>query len=110
MSLDKSAKEFLGTGSIATHTGQAKDVDKTQERLAKAAAEEALRVAAEFTEEIIVWLNRRALERNLDPEQRIFAVSLATINLRQNFPESKGGKEFFDKVSNSAWAYYDANK
>jgi hypothetical protein len=109
MSLDKAAEDFLGTKTPKQMSGQTTDAGDRQKKLAAATAAEGLQRAAVFTEEIINWLNKRALELDLDPEQRIFAVALATINLRQNFPAERGGKDFFDKVSRSAWEYYDVN-
>lgn len=81
------------------------------EKLAKAQAilaneENDVQAAAKFCEEIIAWLNEEWNERGFTPEQRIFSIALATVNLRQHFPENRGGKEFFDSVSKKAWTYY----
>ena len=109
MSLDKAAEDFLGTKTPKQMSGQATDADERQKKLAAALGTEALQRAAGFTEEIIKWFNKRSLELDLDPEQRIFAIALATINLRQNFPAARGGKDLFDKVARSAWEYHDVN-
>jgi hypothetical protein len=76
---------------------------------AKAAADD-IAEAAGFTEEIIAFLNEKWLERDFTPEQRIFSVALATVNLRQHFPDHLGGKETFDAVAKTAWEYFDKNK
>jgi sulfur relay (sulfurtransferase) DsrC/TusE family protein len=71
--------------------------------------------AAEFTKEIIVYLNQRWIELNFTPEQRIFSLALATIHLRECIPEkfpdeTPGGKDMFDRVCVSAREYYDSHK
>lgn len=71
--------------------------------------------AAAFTEEIIGYLNMVWNERNFTPEQRIFSIALATINLREQVPDvfpdgTPGTREMFDRVCNEARVYYDANK
>jgi hypothetical protein len=79
---------------------------KAQSRLAEDAAAHDTREAAAFCEELIAWLNAEWNVRSFTPEQRIFSVSLATINLRQHFPEERGGKDLFDRVSKAAWDYF----
>jgi len=69
--------------------------------------------AAEFTEEIIAYLNQRWIEQNFTPAQRIFSLALTTIDLREHIPEkfpdgSAGGKEVFDEVCVFAREYYDS--
>lgn len=93
--------------------GQAMTDDKRQkaaESIAARAALDDVMEAAGFTEEIIAFLNNTWNERDFTPEQRIFSISLATINLRQHFPDALGGKETFDRVSKEAWEYFDKNK
>ena len=73
-----------------------------------------MEAAAAFTEEIIHYLNGVWNERNFTPEQRIFSIALATVNLREQVPEkfpngTPGGKETFDRVCVSAREYYDAH-
>jgi hypothetical protein len=111
MPIDKFAQEFLnqGGGPIEKHKGAVSDGEMRQARFQAARSKEWVERSARFTEEILNWFNARSLELDLDPEQRIFAVCLATINLRQHFPADKGGKEFFDEVSHKAWEYYAAN-
>lgn len=65
--------------------------------------------AAAFTEEIVRWLNEEFNAREFTPEQRIFSVALATVNLRQHFPVEKGGTAKFDEVAHEAKQYYLAN-
>lgn len=93
--------------------GQTMDEDKRRkaaDEIAKQAALNDIMEAAGFTEEIVAFLNNAWNERDFTPEQRIFSISLATINLRQHFPETLGGKETFDRVSKEAWEYFDKNK
>jgi len=71
--------------------------------------------AATFTEEIVAYLNDVWNERNFTPEQRIFSIALATINLRETVPDkfpdgTPGGTTMFDRVCAAARAYYNANK
>jgi len=82
---------------------------KAQATLTQQAQADHQQEAAAFTEEIIRWLNQEWNDREFTPEQRIFSVALATINFRNHFPDDKGGKEFFDKVSKTAWEYFAAN-
>jgi hypothetical protein len=79
---------------------------KAQSRMAEDAAAHDTHEAAAFCEELIAWLNEEWNARSFTPEQRIFSVALATINLRQHFPEERGGKELFDRVSKAAWEYF----
>lgn len=71
--------------------------------------------AATFTEEIVAYLNEVWKVRDFTPEQRIFSIALATINLRETVPETfpdgtSGGTEMFDRVCAAARAYYDKHK
>jgi hypothetical protein len=93
--------------------GQAMNEDnrkRAAESIAAQAALDDVLEAAGFTEEIIAFLNTSWNEREFTPEQRIFSISLATINLRQHFPDTLGGKDTFDRVSKEAWEYFDKNK
>ena len=68
--------------------------------------------AASFTEEIVRYLNQVCNDRDFTPEQRVFSVALATINLRESIPEkfldgTMGGKGMFDRVCAAAREYYD---
>lgn len=78
---------------------------KMQERLAGADVDHR-EEAAEAAEDIIKYLNDYWNDREFTPEQRIFSVALATVNLRQNFPEDKGGVAEFDRVAHEAWLYW----
>jgi len=94
----------------------------SEERQAKAALIQRARAtavdseaAAIFTEEIISHLNEVWKERDFTPEQRIFSLALATINLRETVPDkfpdgTAGGKDMFDRVCAAARAYYDKHK
>ena len=71
--------------------------------------------AATFTEEIIAYLNLVWNDRNFTPEQRVFSIALATINLREQVPDvfpdgTPGGREMFDRVCNAARVYYDKHQ
>lgn len=85
-------------------------VDKARKIIeARAMNEHALEAAAQ-AEDIIRWLQQEWASRGFSPEQCVFAVALATINLRESMPEKYGGKEMFDRVAAEARAYYNANK
>ena len=84
-------------------------LEKAREKMAEQAGEDHMQEAAAFTEEIVRWLNEEWNAREFSPEQRIFSLSLATINFRQHFPVDKGGKEKFDEISKAAWKYYAEN-
>lgn len=76
---------------------------------ARSMNEHALEAAA-FAEDTLKWLQREWGERGFSPEQGIFALALATINVREGVPAEHGGKEKFDDVAEEARKYYDANK
>jgi hypothetical protein len=83
---------------------------KAAAAIAAQGAEADILAAAGFTEEIIAFLNKEWNTREFTPEQRIFSVALATVNLRQHYPAELGGKDTFDGVAKSAWEYFDRNK
>lgn len=66
--------------------------------------------AAEFTEEIVGWLNEAWAARGFSPEQAVFSLALACCNFRDHFPPGQGGTPFFDRVAAAARAYFDKNK
>lgn len=66
--------------------------------------------AASNAEDIITMLQQEWGSRGFSPEQCVFALALATINLRELMPEDFGGKAMFDKVAHEAHKYYEANK
>lgn len=101
--LDQARESFKGQSMSP------EQLAKARAKMVEQASEDHLAEAAAFTEEIIRWLNEEWNAREFTPEQRIFSVSLATINFRQHYPEDKGGKEKFDEVSKSAWKYYADN-
>jgi len=84
-------------------------LDKAKTVMLEQASKEHQTEAAAFTEEIIAWLNEQWNEREFTAEERIFSIALATVNLRQHFPDDRGGKDFFDAVSKTAWEYYASN-
>jgi hypothetical protein len=92
------------------HDGQTVPADKRAqlaERVAVQSGRDHQLEAAAFCEEIIAWLNAEWNAREFSPEQRIFSIALATVNLRQHFPAERGGKVLFDNVAHEAWKYYD---
>jgi hypothetical protein len=92
--------------AVAGQTMNPTTLAKVQSRMADDAAAHDTGEAAAFCEELIAWLNAEWNARGFTPEQRIFSVALATINLRQHFPEERGGKDVFDRVSKAAWEYF----
>lgn len=96
----------MAKNQVVGQTISAENLEKAQKRIAEEGATNDQQEAAAFCEELIAWLNEQFLAREFTAEQRIFAVSLATINLRQHFPEDKGGKEYFDRISKTAWEYF----
>jgi hypothetical protein len=86
------------------------------ERLARASAmideaslTEHQREAAGFAETILEILRAEWADRGFTREQAVFAVALATVNLRETFPEENGGKAAFDEIAAQATAYYRSN-
>ena len=71
-----------------------------------------------FTEDIMHWIGREGIARGLTMGQTVFAVALATINLRETFPPDhpknaepdERGKAFFDRVAYEAQLYYEIMK
>jgi hypothetical protein len=96
----------MASGSVPGQTMHPTTLAKVQSRMAEEAAAHDTGEAAAFCEEVIAWLNAEWNARGFSPEQRIFSVALATINLRQHFPEERGGKDVFDRVSKAAWSYF----
>lgn len=96
----------LADRAVAGQTMNPTTLAKVQTRMAEDTAAHDTGEAAAFCEELIAWLNAEWNARGFTPEQRIFSVALATINLRQHFPEERGGKDVFDRVSKAAWEYF----
>lgn len=107
----QTAQDILAQAKESFQGQQMSDdmLKKAREKMSEQAGEDHMQEAAAFTEDIIKWLNEEWNAREFTPEQRIFSLSLATINFRQHFPEDKGGKEKFDSVSKAAWRYYAEN-
>lgn len=105
------AKKIMdsATRQIAGQTVTGAQLDKARATIANATEDHRAEAAA-FTEKTIAWLNDEWNAREFTAEQRIFSVALATINLRQHFPGDRGGKEYFDRVANAAWDYFNTNK
>lgn len=103
---DKILEEAKANGEqVSGQTRSAESLRKAQERLAGAETDH-MQEAAAGAEDIIAYLNDYWNEREFTPEQRIFSVALATVNLRQNFPKEKGGTDEFDRVAHEAWKYW----
>ncbi len=98
----------MAKDQLAGQTMSPEVLARAKTRLAEDAARRDTDDAAAFCEELVAWLNDQWNERGFTPEQRIFSVALATINLRQHFPEERGGKDTFDRVSKAAWEYFRA--
>lgn len=90
---------------LAGQTRSDDSMRKAQERMS-AGAEDDQQEAAKAAEDIIAYLNDYWNEREFTPEQRIFSVALATVNLRNTFPEDKGGRTEFDRVAHEALQYW----
>ncbi len=107
---------------MAQATGKVEGQKMSPERLEQARKQQLAQAttldtqaSAEFTEEIITYLNEMWNARNFTPEQRIFSIALATVNLREQVPPefpdgTPGGKDMFDRVCRAAREYYDKNK
>jgi hypothetical protein len=95
----------------------AEGVSKTPENLEKAqriisagAMNDHSLEAAAHAEDVIRFLQAEWGERGFTPEQCVFSIALATINLREGVPEKYGGKDMFDRIAAEARKYYDANR
>lgn len=86
------------------------NMDKARRAIAASAMNDHALEAAAHAEDVIGWLQQEWASRGFSPEQCVFAIALATINLREHMPEKYGGKEMFDRVAHEAKKYYDANK
>lgn len=62
-----------------------------------------VREADECAQEILELLPKMWAERGFSHEQSVFAIALATIHLREKFPD---GKDRFDAVAYEARKYY----
>jgi len=105
MASEMNPEDWLGPEAKKT-PGQAQNQEKAQARWAVQAQEDRLNEAAEMSEEVLDWINNQSAEQTLDAEQRIFAVALATVNLRRAFPKRLGGLVAFDRVADVAWEYF----
>ena len=98
------------------HTKFAENAKMSDANLAKAkgvidsaAATDYMQEAIGNAETIIKLLNNLWADIGLTAEQAIFALSLATVNFREQAPVSIGGKEMFDRVAHEAVKYYREN-
>jgi len=85
-------------------------IEKAKRIIAAGAMNDHSLEAAANAEAIIAFLQGDWGERGFSPEQCVFALALATINLREGVPEKYGGKEMFDRIAHEARKYYDANR
>lgn len=88
----------------------AANLEKSRRIIEAGAMTEHALEAAQHAEDIVAWVTREWGERGFSPEQCVFAIALATINMREQLPEKYGGKEMFDRVAAEAKRYYDASK
>lgn len=91
-------------------TKSPESIEKVRRAIEASAINDHTLEAAAHAEDILRWLRNAWEARGFTPEQCVFAVALATINLRESLPEKLGGKELFDRVAAEAKRYYDANK
>ena len=70
-------------------------------------ADDYLSEAAKASEDTLLWLRSIWGDRGFTKEQAVFSIALATINLRETYPE---GKDNFDAIAGEARRYYDLNK
>lgn len=108
----KSAAAEIVAGIKGKIEGQKMDPErlkKAQEQISTAAEGNDRQEAAAFTEAIVHWLNAEWLDHSFSPEQRIFSLTLAYLNFREQFPSELGGLEKFKQVAAEAAAYYAEN-
>jgi hypothetical protein len=82
-------------------------VAKLQQTISARSENEHLLEAAQATEDTLTWLRATWGNRGFTREQAVFSIALATINLRETFPE---GKDAFDAIAGEARKYYDLHK
>jgi predicted HAD superfamily Cof-like phosphohydrolase len=80
---------------------------QAQSKIDAATVNDHLLESAQATEDTLAWLQATWVERGFTREQMVFSIALATINLRETFPD---GKDAFDAVAYEARLYYDQNK
>lgn len=90
-------------------TVSAERLEKMQGKIASQSAEDHFLEAAGFTEDLVKFLAGEFVQRGFTPEQGVFSVVLALVNLRETFPEKNGGKQTFDRVYKDAVEYYRKN-
>lgn len=107
------AQEIIDSvrGSVAGQAISGDRLEKARKNIVTQSANADTAAAAEFCERIVQWLGEEWDKRAFTLEQSVFSIALATINLRQNFPEPAGGspevrKKAFDAISAMAWEYY----
>jgi hypothetical protein len=86
------------------------NIDKARRIISAGAMNDHSLEAAAHAESIIRFLQAEWGERGFTPEQCVFSLALATINLREGVPEKYGGKDMFDRIAFEARKYYDANR
>jgi hypothetical protein len=86
------------------------NLERAQRIISAGAMDDHALEAAAHAEVVIRFLQAEWGERGFTPEQCVFSVALATINLREGVPEKYGGKEMFDRIATEAQKYFNANR
>ena len=126
--LDSFEAKFLGVtpgkeASVAVQDGW-KAPKEHLDKYAEQRKEEFINRAGAFTVDLLGFFKEQKVKRDLDDKECIFAVALATIQLRELYGSPQGVKEgqgfnakkreellaLFDSVCECAQEYYDENK
>ena len=91
------------------HEGQTQDPEKASRAMAEAQEKDFFKRVGQCTEAMNKFLKVYANDYGLDPEEIIAAVYLENCNNRFFYPEDKGGKERFDKITGEVWAWFKEN-
>ena len=108
MTIDQQTKDFLQTDKPKTVQGMTADPNKIGSSVSDMRYRQFIKTAGGFAEEIVDFFRDRHANIGSTDDEAVFALALATINLRHAFgsPQAADNKETFDAAA--ALAHFDA--
>jgi len=91
------------------HPGQKQDPEKAARAMAEAQEKDFFNRVGACTEALNRFLKVYASDHGLEIEEIIAAVYLENCNNRFFYPEERGGKKRFDKITEEVWAWFKEN-
>jgi hypothetical protein len=91
------------------HPGQKLDEKKAATAMAAAQEKDFFKRVGKCTEQLNQFLKIYAKDHGLEPEEILAAVYLENCNNRFYYPEDRGGKEQFDKITAEVWEWFKEN-